>query len=318
MSRGRELGEVLGSTLESLQYFTLQLPHETPPSQEAYQSLTPSVRLFLGNNNLTQLPGQLYKTQDLTELSLRQNHLKQIMPAISKLKNLEVLNLSSNMLRWLPWEILQLSTHKLRTIRVHPNPFLEPVSLKEDLAKPEEQRTIWKTGASRIVAVTKVAFLDISGVTYRGSPPAPSSELTYHPARNKKQHTGPWCRKGVSRVPSLLEIALRRCSESSMLEHLPSVLPVESPSSVVYLLQYARAIKEAGGKECSVCGQKYIIPRTEWIEWWTQTRESVGALPFLRQGCSWNCTPNLNAVPDSFRDCGWEPSTDSDDPEAYV
>ena len=283
---------------------TLQTPRDLPPSQEAYQPLTPSIRLYLGNNNLTHLPGELYRLQDLTELSLRQNDLKEIMPTISRLKNLKVLNLSSNMLRWLPWELLQLSINEPPTLRVHPNPFIEPISSRGDHHLFDVQFAQGNDDSVHIVATTKVAYLDISGARCRGSPPAPSSEIEYHPSREKKQFAGPWLEERPGRVPSLFEIALRRCSESPILEKLLFSLPADSPPPTLHLLQHARAVKEAGGKECSVCGQNYIVPRTEWIEWWIW--DSAGMLPFLRRGCSWDCTANLDAVHPSWRDCGWK------------
>lgn len=43
------------------------------------------------------------------------------------------------------------------------------------------------------------------------------------------------------------------------------------------------------GQKCSVCRKIYVVPRTEWLEWWSV--EGEGGLPFLRRGCSWGCVP---------------------------
>jgi hypothetical protein len=32
-----------------------------------------------------------------------------------------------------------------------------------------------------------------------------------------------------------------------------------------------KAKAEAGGQPCSVCQREYVIPRTEWMEWWDFT-----------------------------------------------
>ena len=195
------------------------------------------------------------------------------------------------------------------TLRLHPNPLMEPVSSIHRAAISEEQRVLWRSSLTQAVAATKVAYLDISGAACRGSPPAPSSVIEYSPTRadsETKRFTGPWCEEGLNHVPSLFEVALRGCSKSLMFEQLPYCLPADSPPRPLQLLKYARDVKEAGGNECSLCGQNYIIPRTEWMEWWISPWDIFGRpLPFLRRGCSWKCTPNLDDVDEAWRDCGW-------------
>ena len=186
---------------------------------------------------------------------------------------------------------------------------MEPVSSIHRAAISEEQRVLWRSSLTQAVAATKVAYLDISGAACRGSPPAPSSVIEYSPTRadsETKRFTGPWCEQGLNHVPSLFEVALRGCSKSLMFEQLPYCLPADSPPRPLQLLKYARDVKEAGGNECSLCGQNYIIPRTEWMEWWISPWDIFGRpLPFLRRGCSWKCTPNLDDVDEAWRDCGW-------------
>ena len=62
-------------------------------------------------------------------------------------------------------------------------------------------------------------------------------------------------------------------------------------------------LKQAGGKSCSVCGNEYIIPRTEWVEWWYCIPDSgphamlyKSPVPLLRRGYSWACWEE-NAAP---------------------
>ena len=312
---GRALGEIDGSTLRPLRFMTIQVPGLQPPDPDTYRPLTSSANLYLANNNLRRLPGEIYKLENLTNLSVRNNNLAEILPAIAKLTGLEELNLAVNQLRWLPWEILNLAQHKRKSLRVHPNPFLQIASSNGFALRSLEKEAI---GLPYIVATTKVAYLDINGLAIRDSPPAPSSLKDYFPMdKNTK-----WINSVIldssdsSQVPSLLELVLRKCSEYPQLPELPSMFPEESPPQFANLLRHAWIVKESGGQACSVCKRSYIIPRTEWIEWWCMLSHHSGdPVPLLRRGCSWRCTVDFGDdaakfgnyyVPSEWRDCGWK------------
>jgi hypothetical protein len=116
----------------------------------------------------------------------------------------------------------------------------------------------------------------------------------------------------------LLELSLRACSRTPQLPHLASELPEDCPESFIGLLGLATAKKESGGSKCTVCKRDFIIPRTEWIEWWQIAKavdesETVSAasqlrkvenerdaaesmVPLIRRGCSWLCVPEREVV----------------------
>ena len=78
--------------------------------------------------------------------------------------------------------------------------------------------------------------------------------------------------------------------------------------------------KESGGSKCTICARSFIIPRTEWIEWWeiakvleiNSTASAASPLrqmenerdvlesmvPLMRRGCSWLCVPEKVTMPD--------------------
>jgi hypothetical protein len=122
------------------------------------------------------------------------------------------------------------------------------------------------------------------------------------PSRNRTTSTssGP---TSVNNAPSLREVALRAVSKLPYLEQTTDEELAEYPALLVPLLQQAREVRAAGGQPCSVCQREYVIPRTEWMEWWDFTPcengmkmprcpgEKLRPLPFRRFGCSFSCVP---------------------------
>jgi hypothetical protein len=106
-----------------------------------------------------------------------------------------------------------------------------------------------------------------------------------------------------SNVPSLRELALKACGRSPHLGNFLEPDDSQCPELVLRLLNRAKEISENGGRYCSVCFRTFVIPRTQWIEWWDCTPFENGLesarksgqrlhpLPFLRLGCSWKCVP---------------------------
>ncbi|KAK9423725.1 hypothetical protein SUNI508_13918 [Seiridium unicorne] len=115
--------------------------------------------------------------------------------------------------------------------------------------------------------------------------------------------------RNSSRVPSLLELALKACSRTSQLPHLPSYLPEDVPKHLPDLLHrilaQADANANAGDLPCSKCRRRVIVPVAQWIEWWhlwkvnlptdtvkeLQSFDSNGIIPFLKRACSYRCLP---------------------------
>ncbi|KAL5513082.1 hypothetical protein ACEPAH_3480 [Sanghuangporus vaninii] len=93
------------------------------------------IHLFLGRNNITSLPNELFNLDALVVLSLRANGLTELPPLICQLRNLRELNVANNKLRYLPSEILSLN---LRSLAVDPNPFEE-----NPFVKSEPSRERW-------------------------------------------------------------------------------------------------------------------------------------------------------------------------------
>ncbi|ETS84833.1 hypothetical protein PFICI_02858 [Pestalotiopsis fici W106-1] len=112
-----------------------------------------------------------------------------------------------------------------------------------------------------------------------------------------------------SRVPSLLELALKACSRTTQLPHLPSYLPEDAPAHLPELLRRIAAQAEAnanmGDLPCSKCKRRVIVPVAHWIEWWhlyklrfhteagmpTSVFDSNDAVPFMKRACSYTCLP---------------------------
>ena len=267
----------------------------------SYQSLTPRLRLDLSNNHLEEVPGELLHMKNLEVLNLRLNKLTGIHPSIGELNNLERLNLASNRFNSFPWELIGLLHGNLRIFETYPNPIFHPLP------------SIWNyeagvDSAPCPVASTRIAFLDITGESIHHWPPAPTSLSEHWPEpQADDEFLGPPPEERT-KTPSLLELVLRACTMSSNLSQLPLLIP-DGPKHLRQLLQKTWTLREAGGQDCSVCGKGYIIPRTEWIEWWycvphKQPRlESFWGpfthrtpVPLLRRGCSWACWAE-NACP---------------------
>ena len=284
-------------TLRPLRHLTKHLREED--ELQHYERLIPSLHLYLSNNRLDHVHGEVFQLENLTVLSLRSNNLKEISASIGKLGSLQELNLGSNQLNWLPWELLQLIQGLLTRWTFFPNPFIRPVPSTWEHNK---DRTIPDHKDAYQIASTQVAFLDITGTAKRQWRPAPSTLTEYwpEPAHNDEFFGPPENER--TKGPSLLELALRECYKAPQLSQLPFMLPDDVDlTHLIHLLKQTFYLKEAGGRNCSICGKEYIVPRTEWVEWWcigrpddnrkrkTALIQSRGPIPFLRRGCSWAC-----------------------------
>ncbi|KAI2639207.1 hypothetical protein GGS21DRAFT_417952 [Xylaria nigripes] len=93
-----------------------------------FERANPQLGIYLSNNNLTRVPGDLLNLEHLTYLSLRNNRLEELPPSIGKLRNLQELNVSLNCLQYLPGELLSLLQFPsaLSSLHIHPNLFYQP------------------------------------------------------------------------------------------------------------------------------------------------------------------------------------------------
>ncbi|KAI3326899.1 hypothetical protein HD806DRAFT_531495 [Xylariaceae sp. AK1471] len=116
-----------------------------------------------------------------------------------------------------------------------------------------------------------------------------------------------------SHVLSLFELALKSASRAAQTWDLASCLPPQAPSSVLRSIDRIVAQSalngDSGTLPCSICGRQITTPTVQWIEWWDISKweqrplgpkwaleplsmnANENAIPFLKRGCSWNCTP---------------------------
>ena len=301
-----DLQELAWTLLEPIEHITRQ-----PSADMTYASLEPRIRLYLARNSLSELPAEVYGIENLTTLSLRQNNVAVLPESISRLINLEDLNLGSNDLHFLPWEILKLTEHALNTLWLHPNPLFEPIKNGASLAGGPLMKDL--LGGKKCKAISRVTYLDIRGrpLPLQGNPPSTSLQATPSLPVNttpitQEQH------ESASRVPSLYELAIRAFSLYPRTDQLVDSLLLYLPAHMETPLKRVSEFKATGGSNCSVCGRPYIVPRTEWLEWWTglPCNETFG-IPLLRRGCSWECLPDAaGGLPPEVTDCGWRPMTE--------
>ena len=201
---------------------------------------------------------------------------------------------------------------ELKHLTVRPNPFLaiEEAQIAEWHCKPKNKETendknsfpsfqsqeqgssINEDWTPLRVATGPITYMDMEGNPMGDSPsrnrPTPTPSKSTSPANN---------------APSLREVALRAVSKLPYLEQTTDEELAEYPALLVPLLKQAREVRAAGGQPCSVCQREYVIPRTEWMEWWDFTPcengmkmprcpgEKLRPLPFRRFGCSFSCVP---------------------------
>jgi hypothetical protein len=306
--------------LRPLQHLT-KLPsvREAPVSENVFTSLQPFLHIYLPNNSLSALHNDLFELSNIKVLSLRNNKLTEIPSTIRRLTALEVLNLSVNQLTYFPWEILRLMQQgELKHLTVRPNPFIpiEEAQIAEWHYNPnnkkatendetendedsspslqfQEQESSPNEGWTPLhVATGPITYMDMEGNPMKDSSSGKRGTLT------PSVPTSP-----VNAAPSLREVALRAVSKLPYLEQTTDEELAEYPALIVPLLQQAREVRAAGGQPCSVCQREYVIPRTEWMEWWDFTPcengmkmprcpgEKLRPLPFRRFGCSLSCVP---------------------------
>ncbi|KAK7739025.1 hypothetical protein SLS53_005923 [Cytospora paraplurivora] len=269
-----------------------------------FEHQDPELKLFLGNNQLTQVPRAVFDLDHLTVLSLRGNELTELPPAILQLKNLETLNVSQNRLKYLPIELLELiydPKSSLKSLMLHPNPWYQPdVSAPEvpwspenvDRGQhgpgPEGRGSRWLSQVqseptthldAKQWARTPVQFSDTTGTVYSAfrietaSTHLPTEDLDSEPIfppQNPAQERAlqPEGKVKTTKAHSLLELALQACSRNPFLAELPDMLTNTTHARIRDLLVDAQVRSYTGGVACTVCKRPVIKPTAEWVEWW--------------------------------------------------
>lgn len=297
-----------------------------PSAGAPFQALEPQLKLNLSSNSMVEVQRELFDLPHIHMLTLRANDIRELSPSISRLQQLVELNIANNCLRFLPYEILELVREgtQLRRLNIHPNPFYEP-----DLPPSRENSASQKQvdGPRRILSravagsftysdasicwkkvhrfSSQIRYFNIDGSLAKG-PMMPTNygRVTKIPVALPGQFQSPPS-TFVSAAPSLLEVGLRACYQSTQLPHLAGYLHAETPPYFLDLLSRVQTIKENGGQKCTICRREFLITRTEWIEWWeisavphfgkdrkatVSGRDEIEALiPLMRRGCSWKC-----------------------------
>lgn len=303
--------------LKPLQTFTTEPKHH-------YQPFSSCLGMHLANNNLTELPPELYTLQGVTMLSLRGNKIKELSPAVARLApHLQEMSIAFNDLHYLPMEIkMPVGRICLLTdIRISGNPFYQPIQRLSNLESSPKQLplsdAIWLgrhtpdlsysfpipemivDAEEASICVSRIAYLN-----FQGSPvdcPVPSRDPRANPMMNTQSSSVPRIK---SNVPSLYELALRS-STIYPLNQLLSLLEEDAPQILVNNLRSAAQQVKTGFQACSICKRPFSIARTEWIEW----QADPGAeykVPYLYRGCSWNCLPDVTHLAFEAQNCGWE------------
>lgn len=285
--------------LKPLQHLTkLPAVREPPVTEDVFSSLAPFLRVFLAGNSLTKAPGELFELSSLKVLSLRNNKLTEIPPAIRQLTSLQELNLSVNRLRYLPWELLWLIRKgDLKQFIVRSNPL-------QQIDEDEAQVSQWHLskspdGSLRLREYNRPIPEEAWAPIHIATGPIRRFNMDGYPVTETPTTPG----KKESTVPSLREVALVSLNNSNFFDITPDSEIADFPDLMLRLLRSAREVKDAGGRCCSICHRNFVLPRTEWVEWWDcstyenglkgprASGEKLQPLPFKRLGCSLACVP---------------------------
>ncbi|KAJ6151590.1 Leucine-rich repeat typical subtype [Penicillium chermesinum] len=289
--------------LRPLQHLTkAPVVREAPISEDAYTSLQPFLSIYLPGNSLMFLPTEIFELKDLKVLSVRNNKLRELPSAIRKLTSLEVLNIAVNQLSELPWDLMRLmQAGELKHFTAHPNPFpsiehAEIVKWHREPCRKEDGVAIDSIPFDHY----KIAPLDAWSPVHVATGPVTQLDLE---GRRIESSSASVSGHSKSAAPSLRELALRAVSKLPELDLLTDEELEEYPALLIPLMRQVKKIRASGSQQCSVCRREFIMPRTEWIEWWDcvphengmkrprTSGEKLRPLPFKRLGCSWACIP---------------------------
>jgi hypothetical protein len=171
---------------------------------------------------------------------------------------------------------------------------------------PDQDTTLWEPLAHNTihVASTEVSLYYKDNSPSRPSPghPLPPSSLPSN-VTHIKASPNPAFKSPppyVTCAPTLLELAIKSCAghPGVNISEMISYLSPDTPEPLLRALRAADQAQSEGGRVCNVCKRNYIIPRTEWIEFWHWVPENAKVInedemfwPFLRRGCSEVCVP---------------------------
>lgn len=276
--------EVLPSEISLLKSLTKHNRISDPPaSQEGYSSIEAQLRLYLSGNLLTRVPSSILGLDNLRLLSLRQNNLTHIPAGIRRLRQLKSLNLAGNSLRYLPFEIIELfNHHSLVNLVADPNPWEEWSLGQEDGAFDEVSLTNQRENFTDVHCCAKAhtgqpTFFRANGSPYVESKASPVGDAS------------------ISRAPHLTELVLRRLVKLPELSSIDSAVIDELPETAQRMLSEVHDAQVGGGRQCTKCHGAIVMPRKQWLEWWSiGPAPGASLVPFLRQQCHELCDGELD------------------------
>lgn len=271
--------EVLPSEILLLKSLTKHHRITDPPaSQECYSSIEAQLRLYLSGNLLRQIPTSILELDNLRLLSLRQNNLSHIPAGIRKLRQLKSLNLAANNLRNLPFEVIELfNQHSLVELVADPNPWEEWSPGQEDEALDEISLTTQRKDRTDSHCYAKAHTGQPTLFRANGTPYTESNIYTAGTASK-------------SRAPHLTELVLRRLVKLPELSSIDNAIIEELPETAQRMVSQVQDAQMEGGRQCTKCHAAIIMPRKQWLEWWSIGRiPGASLVPFLRQQCHEQC-----------------------------
>ena len=256
---------------------------DLPATDQAYSSIEAKLRLYLGNNALFRVPTAILELENLRLLSLRQNNLSHIPAGVRRFVNLESLNISGNRLRYLPFEIIELfHQHSLVELVADPNPWEECLPGEQGAVVEEvslnNARQCLDDGHGYLKAHTgRPTFFRANGTPY-----VESKSSTFVDANKSK-------------APHLTELVLRRLAKVPKLSSIDSAIIEDLPETMQRMLSEVQDAQMGGGRQCTKCHSAIIMPRKQWLEWWSVgSRPGASLVPFLRQQCNELCDGALD------------------------
>ncbi|KAI9903548.1 hypothetical protein N3K66_000077 [Trichothecium roseum] len=322
MDVSNETIDLMGIGLEHLSNETIdtlsQFAFEPLMAKDVFfEHREPQLKLYLGRNSLTRVPGATFDLAFLTDLSLRGNELTEIPPAIAKLQNLRSLNISQNQLQHLPSAALHLvrAYSRLENLVLHPNPFIRPLVIAcsnfPNIERPNHNvppHLIPKWMTKHIARSPVQASSSTGHILSKFRLGQHKRVLPIFPY--VKDHSPAEGGCALNKVPSLIEATLRAAYRSERLSELREHMP-EDVGYLAGLLDQTEKQKFAGGQYCSSCGTHIIVPVLEWLEWRAlqylsngprdaraykplSELENENPVPFLHKACSWACGPSTD------------------------
>lgn len=289
--------------------------------------------LSLRNNELEQLPSAIGRLRYLTELNISNNafrwlpyELLELLPCTS---NLKILHLHPN-----PFYEPYASDDDTRSLSLSPpgQPMEDPEMNRRrgsiSCVDPEHDHSAQPQRKAKYKCRSYVRFFDIDGGLLKGPPLTKGPDGSMLRLSNLPGCSRPRATKGrdiqvappddvpvaprtylPSKAPSLVELCVKAWAKTPNMPNLYEYQHGDHPEKLQALLESARDLREteAVERKCTICERRFVIPRTEWIEWWEIGQGLTGPaavkiagnrrdmiesqVPLMRRGCSWRCLP---------------------------